>query len=88
MPFLTSLASFFNSLSWTLYGYLIALDPLLWMSSFVGLLLVMFQLCLFIIYGLPSTEIEDKYMISENSALNRDGVAFVQVKSYVNGDTV
>lgn len=88
MPFLTSLASFFNSLSWTLYGYLIALDPLLWMSSFVGLLLVMFQLCLFIIYGLPSTEIEDKHIITENSALNRNGVAFVQVKSYVNGDTV
>jgi solute carrier family 50 protein (sugar transporter) len=89
MPFLTSLASFFNSLSWTLYGYLVALDPLLWMSSAVGLLLVMFQLCLFVIYGLPTSEIEKKFMkLSENSVLNRDGIVFVQMKSYTNGDEV
>lgn len=71
MPFLTSLASFFNSLSWTLYGYLIALDPLLWMSSAAGLLLVIFQLCLFILYGLPSNELESSttYSVSVSNGL-------------------
>lgn len=53
MPFSTSLFSFCNGLSWTLYGYLIDKDVMVWVSSGVGLLLTVVQLSLYAIYGLP-----------------------------------
>lgn len=53
MPFNTSLFSFFNGLSWTLYGFLIDKDAMVWVSSGIGLLLTIIQLSLYVIYGLP-----------------------------------
>ena len=54
MPFATSLTTFLNCLSWTSYGYIVAHDTLLWLPSFIGMILAIFQLLLFAIYGLPS----------------------------------
>jgi uncharacterized protein with PQ loop repeat len=53
MPFNTSLFSFCNGMSWTLYGYLIDKDAMIYVSSGVGLLLTIVQLSLYAIYGLP-----------------------------------
>ena len=53
MPFTTSLTTFLNCLAWTSYGYLVADDPMLWIPSSIGLILAMFQLALFVVYGLP-----------------------------------
>ena len=55
MPFKTSFAAFLNSLSWTLYGYIIANDLMLWLPAVIGLLLATFQLTLFIFFGFPSS---------------------------------
>ena len=55
MPFGTSLFNFCNALSWTLFGYLIDHDALLYVSSGIGLILCSLQLTLFFIYGLPPT---------------------------------
>ena len=54
MPFVTSLAAFLNCLSWTLYGYIVADDLILWLSSAIGLLFAIFQLGLFVIFGISS----------------------------------
>jgi solute carrier family 50 (sugar transporter) len=54
MPFATSLAAFLNCLSWTLYGYYVAEDFILWVSSAIGLLFAIFQLVLFVIFGISS----------------------------------
>lgn len=59
MPFATSLAAFLNCLSWTLYGYYVADDLILWVSSAIGLLFAIFQLVLFIIFGISSRSRED-----------------------------
>lgn len=53
MPFATSLMAFLNSLSWSLYGYMVVDDPILWLPSAIGFLLSSFQLMLFGIYGFP-----------------------------------
>lgn len=53
MPFATSVTTFLNSLAWTMYGYLVANDLMLWVPSFIGLILAIFQLILFALYGLP-----------------------------------
>jgi solute carrier family 50 protein (sugar transporter) len=53
MPFSTSVFTFFNALSWTLYGYLVSNDITVWGSSGVGLILAVVQLLLFAVYGLP-----------------------------------
>lgn len=55
MPFKTSFAAFLNSLSWSLYGYIIANDLMLWLPAVIGLLLATFQLTLFAFFGLPSS---------------------------------
>jgi solute carrier family 50 (sugar transporter) len=54
MPFETSFTAFLNSLSWSLYGYLIVDDLMLWLPAVIGLLLATFQLTLFIFFGFPS----------------------------------
>jgi solute carrier family 50 (sugar transporter) len=53
MPFTTSFTTFLNCLAWTSYGYFVADDPMLWIPSFIGLILAILQLALFVIYGLP-----------------------------------
>ena len=53
MPFATSLMAFLNSLSWSLYGYMVVDDPILWLPSAIGFILSSFQLMLFGVYGFP-----------------------------------
>ena len=59
MPFATSVTTFLNCFAWTSYGYMVAHDTMLWLPSFIGLILAIFQLLLFVIYGLPSTSIPE-----------------------------
>ena len=61
MPFATSLTTFLNCLSWTSYGYIVAHDTLLWLPSFIGMVLAIFQLLLFAIYGLPSASDSESF---------------------------
>jgi len=51
LPFLTSLTTFSNALSWSLYGLIIAHDPMVYIPNILGLLLAIFQLTLFVIFG-------------------------------------
>lgn len=51
LPFLTSLTTFGNALSWSLYGLIIAHDPMVYVPNLLGLLLAIFQLLLFVIFG-------------------------------------
>lgn len=59
MPFATSMAAFLNCLSWTLYGYYVADDLILWLSSAIGLVFAIFQLVLFVIFGISSRAREE-----------------------------
>ena len=51
MPFNLSLMTWFNSLSWSLYGIIVPHDPLLYTPNLVGFMLTSIQLSLFVIYG-------------------------------------
>ena len=66
MPFGTSLFNFFNGLSWTLYGYLIDHDALLYISSGLGVILCSLQLTLFFVYGLPP---EEDQLVDESTCI-------------------
>eukprot|EP00736_Rhodelphis_marinus_P008134 Rmarinus@m.12718 len=50
MPRATSIATFLNSLSWTLYGYLVAEDAMIWAPNFLGLCAATLQCFLLVIY--------------------------------------
>ena len=67
MPFGTSLFNFCNALSWTLFGYLIDHDALLYVSSGIGLILCSLQLTLFCVFGLPPTE--DDHHVDESTVI-------------------
>mmetsp|Transcript_22208 Transcript_22208/g.37180 ORF Transcript_22208/g.37180 Transcript_22208/m.37180 type:complete len:281 (+) Transcript_22208:144-986(+) len=47
----TSIMAFFNSLSWSTYGFFLLEDPMVYCPSSLGLLLATTQLSLFLIYG-------------------------------------
>jgi len=53
LPFLPSLANFFNGLTWAAYGFILAHDPIIYIPNIIGMLSAVFQLSLFIFYGLP-----------------------------------
>jgi hypothetical protein len=55
MPFATSLATFLNALSWSLYGVIEVNDPIVYIPNSIGLFLACIQLSLFVIYGFPPT---------------------------------
>lgn len=64
LPFLTSVTTFFNALSWALYGIIEANDVIVYMPNIIGLLLACVQLSLFVIYGMPSEVAEQpKYSV-------------------------
>lgn len=69
LPFSTSLIIWLNSISWTLYGYLIADDVLIYGPNILGFVLSSSQMALFQIYGFapatlkPSTAVEDKALV-------------------------
>lgn len=50
MPFLTSVAVFFNAAAWSSYGYFVAHNPLIWGPNVLGLGAATAQLALFAIY--------------------------------------
>jgi solute carrier family 50 (sugar transporter) len=58
MPFATSVVTWFNTISWTLFGYLVAHDPLIYMPNILGLALATMQMGLFVVYGLPAKKVE------------------------------
>jgi solute carrier family 50 protein (sugar transporter) len=53
LPFMTSITTFLNGLCWTLYGFLEAHDPIVYVPNSIGLFLACIQLSLFVIYGFP-----------------------------------
>eukprot|EP01032_Pedospumella_encystans_P021987 gene21987-24928_t len=57
IPFNQSLMSFFNSLSWAMYGALVANDIMIWAPSAIGVALASLQLSLFLVYGFPTKSI-------------------------------
>lgn len=63
LPFVTSFVIWLNSISWLLYGALVAHDILIYGPNIIGFLLATIQMSLFLIYGI-STAPKKK---SENS---------------------
>lgn len=64
LPFATSVATFFNALSWSLYGLLEANDAIVYVPNLIGLFLACIQLSLFVVYGMPSEAVEEpKYTV-------------------------
>lgn len=51
MPFLISLGNFLSSISWTLYGLIVAHDVRIVVPSVIGAVLATVQMLMFIIYG-------------------------------------
>jgi solute carrier family 50 protein (sugar transporter) len=58
LPFAMSFTTFWNALSWSSYGVLIANDPMIYAPNAVGVVLASIQLSLFVIYGLPKENSE------------------------------
>lgn len=54
LPFTTSFVTWLNNLSWILFGYFIAQDPLIYLPNILGFSLSSIQVALFVIYGFPS----------------------------------
>ena len=53
LPVLVSLSAFLNSASWSLYGLLVAGDPMIYGPNLVGFALASVQMSLYVIFGLP-----------------------------------
>ena len=51
LPFLTSCASFGNTLTWTVYGVFVANDPIIYVPNVLGFIFSSFQMYLFSYYG-------------------------------------
>lgn len=51
MPFPMCLMTWFNALSWSLYGIIITNNPFVYIPNLLGLCLCSFQLSLFVFYG-------------------------------------
>lgn len=54
MPFVTSLATFFNASAWTAYGSFVAHDPIIVVPNALGLAASLVQLSLFARFGIHS----------------------------------
>jgi uncharacterized protein with PQ loop repeat len=64
LPFATSLSTFLNALSWSLYGIIEANDPIVYIPNSIGFFLACIQLSLYVIYGLPTEPVEEaKYSV-------------------------
>lgn len=64
LPFATSITTFLNALSWSLYGIIEVNDPIVYTPNLIGLFLAVIQLSLFLIYGFPSEAPEEtKYTV-------------------------
>ena len=53
LPFPTSLATWCNAFSWSLYGLMIAHDPMIFGPNLMGLTLATIQMSLFAVFGMP-----------------------------------
>ena len=53
LPFPTSLATWCNAFSWSLYGLMIAHDPMIFGPNLMGLTLATIQMSLFVAFGMP-----------------------------------
>lgn len=62
MPFHTSLATWGNAFSWSLYGLFVAADPLIYGPNMFGLLLATVQLSLFVVFGVQSSSSDGHYV--------------------------
>jgi solute carrier family 50 (sugar transporter) len=54
MPFWTSLTTWINTLSWMLYGIVVAKDFMIYFPNVCGFILASFQMLLFAIFGIPA----------------------------------
>lgn len=55
LPFGTSVMSWLNSSSWSLYGTFVADDPMIYIPSMIGWILSSVQMSLFLIFGISRT---------------------------------
>eukprot|EP01031_Cornospumella_fuschlensis_P038608 gene38608-46936_t len=53
LPFGVSLMTWGNALSWSLYGLILAQDPMIYGPNLAGLVLASVQMYMFVLYGLP-----------------------------------
>jgi solute carrier family 50 (sugar transporter) len=53
LPLLTSASAFCNSCSWSMYGLMVANDPMIYGPNLLGLALASVQMSLYLIFGLP-----------------------------------
>ena len=77
LPFYFSLMTFGNALSWSLFGVVVAKDPLVYAPNLLGLILTVIQLSLFCFYGFSkkSDGTTLKYIqLGEGAAINRDNL--------------
>ena len=63
LPFTTSLVIWLNNISWTLYGYIVANDPMIYGPSLLGFILASMQISLFGAYGLPPEKKNDDMFV-------------------------
>lgn len=79
LPFYFSLMTFGNALSWSLFGIIIAKDPLVYVPNLLGFVLTVIQLSLFCCYGFGDRSAQKKdvgaakyIQLSEGAAINKD----------------
>jgi solute carrier family 50 (sugar transporter) len=53
LPVMTSASAFCNACSWSMYGLLVANDPMIYGPNLMGLVLASIQMSLYVIFGLP-----------------------------------
>ena len=62
LPFMTSVTTFLNALTWSLYGLLEVNDEIVYIPNLIGLCLATVQLSCFYVYGMPTdTPVESQY---------------------------
>lgn len=71
LPFLTSVTTFLNALSWALYGMVEANDPIIYIPNLIGLFLACIQLSLFVIYGFPVKNSVDVIKSAEYESISK-----------------
>jgi solute carrier family 50 (sugar transporter) len=72
LPFAFSVTTFFNALSWSLYGIIVAHDPMVYVPNGIGLVLACIQLSLFVMYGLPDESPKDYEDLEQSLAPDSD----------------
>lgn len=62
LPFMTSVTTFLNALTWSLYGVMEVNDEIVYIPNMIGLFLATVQLSCFCVYGMPTdTPDESRY---------------------------